>query len=605
MSRRPRLVAWSLAAIAIVLFALGVILDTLGSSTRGPHLETTDIALFVAFLSYALVGALVASRQPGNPIGWLLLAEGLLFQLVPFSIGYVRFALYDANLHDGTGHGGGAAFVAWVGDSVWIPVLVVAAFIFLVFPTGHLLSRRWRLVAGVGLALAVVGFASEAFRPGPMGGSLSDLDNPVGIRGADEVLSTVGAVSTAVAGPLLLGGALLSFLMRFRAADGTLRQQLHWLAYAALVLVGGFILGDVLKTLGIPSSVYGLCYLLPLAGVPVAIGIAILRHRLYEIQVVIDGTVIAAAVAGFAVAVYGVLVVGVGAVVGNRTGSNVVLASIATAVVAFAFPVVLGRARSIGRRIAYGAPSPHELETGVALRCLGAFRVFRDGNPVPATAWQSKKARSLLKILVARRGRSTPRAMLMEMLWPDDDPAKLANRLSVALATVRAVLDPDKTHPADHYISAEKDAMRLDLERVAVDVEDFLAGAGSALSLVRDGRPTEGEGGLTVAAAMYAGDFLEEDLYEDWSHDLRDEARAVYIEVVRSLAEISREAGHPDAAIVHYLRLLAKDPWDEGAHIGLVRTLDGSGRRGEARRHYRGYAARMDELDLPVAAFPT
>jgi hypothetical protein len=92
MSRRPRLVAWSLAAIAIVLFALGVILDTLGSSTRGPHLETTDIALFVAFLSYALVGALVASRQPGNPIGWLLLAEGLLFQLVPFSIGYVRFA---------------------------------------------------------------------------------------------------------------------------------------------------------------------------------------------------------------------------------------------------------------------------------------------------------------------------------------------------------------------------------------------------------------------------------------------------------------------------------------------------------------------------------
>ena len=268
-----------------------------------------------------------------------------------------------------------------------------------------------------------------------------------------------------------------------------------------------------------------------------AIGIAILRHRLYEIEVVIDGTVIVAAVAGFAVAVYAVLVVGVGAVVGNRTGSNVVLASIATAVVALAFPFVLGRARSIGRRIAYGAPSPHETEAGLALRCLGAFRVFRDGHPIPATAWQSKKARSLLKILVARRGRSTPRTMLMEALWPDDDPAKLTNRLSVALATVRAVLDPDKAHPADHYIAADKDAMRLDLDRVAVDVEDFLACAGSALVSVREGRLSEAEVGLTEAASMYAGDFLEEDLYEDWSGDLRDEARAVYIEVVRSLAE--------------------------------------------------------------------
>jgi DNA-binding SARP family transcriptional activator len=592
--------AWSLAAIAIVLFALGVILNTLGSSTRGPHLSTTDIALFVAFLTYALVGAAVASRHPGNAIGWLLLTEGLLLQLVPFSIGYVRFGLYD-----GTRHWGGAAFVALVGASVWIPALVVAALIFLVFPTGHLRSRRWRPVVWVGVALAVVALASEFFRPGPMGGSLSHLDNPVGIAGADDLLSTLGTVSTPLAGPLLLGAALLSFTLRFREADGTQRQQLHWLAYAAFVLVGGFLLGDLLQALGVPSSLYALCYLIPLAGVPAAIGIAILRHRLYEIEVVIDGTVIVAAVAGFAGAVYAVLVVGVGAVVGNRTGSNVVLASIATAVVALAFPFVLGQARNIGRRIAYGAPSPHELEAGLALRCLGAFRVFRDGHPIPATAWQSKKARSLLKILVARRGRSTPRTMLMEALWPDDDPAKLTNRLSVALATVRAVLDPDKAHPADHYIAADKDAMRLDLEQVAVDVEDFLTCAGSALVSVREGRLTEGEVGLTDAASMYAGDFLEEDLYEDWSGDLRDEARAVYIEVVRSLAGISVEAGHPDAAIVHYLRLLAKDPWDEGAHIRLVRTLDESGRHGEARRHYRGYAARMDELDLPVEAFPS
>ena len=308
---------------------------------------------------------------------------------------------------------------------------------------------------------------------------------------------------------------------------------------------------------------------------------------------------------GFAALVYTAVVVGVGAVVGERTGSNVVLAAVATAVLALGFQPVLGWARRLGRRIAYGAPSLRELEVGLALRCLGSFRVFRDGQPVSATAWQSKKARTLLKILVARRGRSTPRALIMELLWPDDDPEKLSNRLSVALATVRTVLDPDKTHLAGHFITADNDAMRLDLDNVAVDVEDFLAGATAALALARQGRRDEAAPGLTVAAARYAGDFLEEDIYEDWSADLREEARALYTEVVRALAEISVEAGHRDAAVVHYLHLLAKDPWDEGAHLGIVHCLQESGRHGEARRHYRGYAAKMAELDLPAAPFPT
>ena len=414
----------------------------------------------------------------------------------------------------------------------------------------------------------------------------------------------MGAVSATAVGPFVLAAALVSFLLRFREADGEQRQQLHWLAYAALGLVAGFVLGDVLQVLGVPSSVYGLFYLVPLAGLPVAIGIAILRHRLYDIEVVIDGTVIVAAVAGFAALVYAAVVVGVGAAVGNSTGSNVVLAAVATSVVALAFQPVLGWARRLGRRIAYGAPSPHEDEVGLALRCLGVFRVFRDGHPVPTTAWQSKKARTLLKILVARRGRSTPRVLLSEELWPDEDPAKLSNRLSVALATARAVLDPDKAYDADHFITADKDAMRLRLENVAVDVEDFLADAAPALAMVRDGRRAEAAPALAAAAAAYAGDFLEEDAYEDWSRDLRDEARATYIGVVRALAEISAGAGQRDAAIVHYLQLLAKDPWDEGAHLGIVRSLEGARRHGEARRHYRGYAARMAELDLPAAPFP-
>jgi DNA-binding SARP family transcriptional activator len=599
MTGRARVAAWTLAAVAIALFALGVALAALGSSTGGPDLGPLDIAVFGVLLTYAVVGALVAAGRPGNPIGWLLLAEGLLFQLVCFSIGYAHHALYAE-----PGSLPGGRFVAWLGESAWIPALVIASLVLLIFPTGRLRSRRWRPVVWIGAVLAVTAFASEAFRPGPMSGSLSDLDNPLGIAGAEGLLSALGPVSTTVVGPFVLAAGLLSFLLRFREADGAQRLQLRWLAYAALGLLVGFVLGDALQVLGLPSSVYALFYLVPLAGLPVAIGIAILRHRLYDIEVVIDGTVIVAAVAGFAAVVYAAVVVGVGAAVGNSTGSNVVLAAVATAVVALAFQPVLGRARRLGRRIAYGAPSPHEDEAGVALRCLGVFRVFRDGHPVAATAWQSKKARTLLKILVARRGRSTPRALLAEELWPDDDPAKLSNRLSVALATARAVLDPDKTRDSDHFIAADKDAMRLRLEHVAVDVEDFLAAATPALALARDGRAVEARPALTEAATSYGGDFLEEDAYEDWSRDLRDEARATYIGVVRALAEISTADGHGDAAVVHYLQVLAKDPWDEGAHLGIVRSLEAARRHGEARRHYRDYTARMAELDLPAAPFP-
>jgi DNA-binding SARP family transcriptional activator len=599
MTGRSRPLAWSLAGCAMTLFGLGVVLSALGSSERGPRMGAASVLLFVAFLTYAVVGAVVASSRPNNPIGWLLLTEGLLFQLVCFSIGYTHYAVFADE-----GRLGGGRFVAWVGNSVWIPILVVATLILLVFPNGRLISPRWRPVVTLGLVIAVAGFASDAFRPGSMGGSLSTLDNPLGIPGGGGVLARVGAVSTAVVGPLLIGAALVSFFMRFRAADGAERRQLRWLAYAAFLVAAGFVIGDVLHALGVTSAVYALCYLVPLAALPVAVGIAVLRYRLYEIEVVIDRTVIVVGVAAFAALCYATLIVGAGSLLGNRPDSNVALAVVATALVTLAFQPVLHWAQRLGRRIAYGAPSPHEAEVGLAVRCLGAFRVFRDGHPVSSTAWQSKKARTLLKILVARRGRSTPRAMLMEQLWPDDDPAKLSNRLSVALATVRSVLDPDKRHAADRYVAADKDAVRLELEQVAVDVEDFLGRAAPGLSLVREGRRDEATDLLAEAAALYAGDFLEEDVYEDWSHDVREEARATYIGVVRALAEISVDAGDWDAAIGHYLRVLAKDPWDEDAHLGIVRSLEEAGRHGEARRHYRGYAARMAELDLPAAPFP-
>jgi DNA-binding SARP family transcriptional activator len=222
---------------------------------------------------------------------------------------------------------------------------------------------------------------------------------------------------------------------------------------------------------------------------------------------------------------------------------------------------------------------------------------------VPLSDWQSKKARDLLKILVARRGRPTPRDMLMEALWPEDDPDKLPNRLSVALAVLRSVLDPHKRFAPDHFVSADKASLRIALEHVPVDVESFLATAVEGIALAEGGRP-EAAGRLAAAEATYAGDFLEEDLYEEWAVPLREDAQAAYIQVARALAASAHGRGDFDAEARYLLRVLERDPYDETAQVALVSSLAFAGRHGEARRFYRAYCARMREIGVEPAPYP-
>ncbi len=169
---------------------------------------------------------------------------------------------------------------------------------------------------------------------------------------------------------------------------------------------------------------------------------------------------------------------------------------------------------------------------------------------------------------------------------------------------MRVVLDPDKRRTAGYFVAADKDSVQLDLNHVKVDADAFLRSAHAGLALVRRGSMHEAAAVLGKAERLYAGDFLEEDRYEDWAVDLREEARATYVAVARVLAERSLEAGDHDSAVRCYLRILDTDSWDEDAHLRLVSALERAGRRGEARRRYRTYASRMGELDLPAAPFP-
>ena len=246
------------------------------------------------------------------------------------------------------------------------------------------------------------------------------------------------------------------------------------------------------------------------------------------------------------------------------------------------------------RTIATPAPSP------LAVQVLGGFSVLRDGVPVPASAWPTKKPRELLKILVCRRGRPGPRELFMEALWPDEEPQKLSNRLSVALSTLRIVLDPERRFGADHFLRADRGSIALDLETVLVDVEVFLHEAETGLS-----RGSDREEWLAQAESAYTGDVLEEDPYSDWAVSLREEARASYISVTHALARDATDAGRDEAALRYFLRVLSRDSYDEAAHLGVVSTLERLGRRGEARRFYRGYVARMGEIGAIPATFPS
>jgi DNA-binding SARP family transcriptional activator len=236
----------------------------------------------------------------------------------------------------------------------------------------------------------------------------------------------------------------------------------------------------------------------------------------------------------------------------------------------------------------------------VAIQTLGVFQVLVDGQPVPKSAWQSKKARDLLKILVARR-RPTPRERLLALLWPEADPAKSTNRLSVLLSMARDVLQPGGEDGGP--LVSDGTTVWLDHSRVRVDVEEFLRQADVAIRAHRNGRP-DSPALLARALDRYTGGFLEDDPYEEWATTLAEEVRATHMALLRARIATLRAAGEVDEAIRHGLRLLEEDPYDEDVRLDLVAALQEAGRLGEARRHYDIYAERMREIDVAPQPMP-
>jgi hypothetical protein len=256
---------------------------------------------FAVALAFTTVGALVASRRPENAIGWIFCAVGLVMLTEGFTESYANLALFARS---GSLPGGRVA--AWA--SAWLGgpgLLGIFAFLLLLFPDGRLPTRRWRPVAWVAaLAIAVVTFL-HAFRPGRLRNSaFPSVANPFGI----EALAGVRDLLEFAAFLLMLGTVLVSavsLVVRFRRARLLERQQIKWFAYAGAFLALVFVAGPtVLWSPAVPGWVWFCAFFLAVVGMPVCAGIAILRYRLYDIDLIINRTLVYGSLTATLVALY-------------------------------------------------------------------------------------------------------------------------------------------------------------------------------------------------------------------------------------------------------------------------------------------------------------
>jgi hypothetical protein len=280
-------VAWSVCALSLTLTALSLLILSLNLSHPKTPIFGSWLDGALSALSYAPVGALIASRHPTNPVGWLLCLYGLVISVSGFSAQYATYALLAQLDSLPAGEA-----MAWITS--WILPIIngLTVFYILLFPTGRLPGRRWRWLAWLTVAFVVVGVILAAFSPGALLGMLGPIRNPLGIEGFTNVYKAVLFTMA----PLLTVAAALAVFMRLRRATGVERQQIKWFTYAAAASVTATILAYIIPgVIDTPTWFERLGYALNIVtipAIPVAIGIAILRYRLYDIDLIINRTLV-------------------------------------------------------------------------------------------------------------------------------------------------------------------------------------------------------------------------------------------------------------------------------------------------------------------------
>jgi hypothetical protein len=250
-----------------------------------PSQRITELLFQLLPLPFAAVGTLIAARRPGHRIGWLLLGGSLAIASAQLTWSYVSYSLRSGAPLPGS------AVVGWIGNWVPWPALAAFALLMLLFPDGQLPSPRWRPVGWAMVAWCAVIMVFLALYPGLI--STPELDNPFGLSGdAGEAMRRLQAspIIPLVTIPLFLASASAP-LVRFRHARAEQRQQLKWFAYAVGLLVGVILLSGPLLP-GWANDLSGIVIVVAVWGIAAAIGIAVLRYRLYDIDQIINRTLV-------------------------------------------------------------------------------------------------------------------------------------------------------------------------------------------------------------------------------------------------------------------------------------------------------------------------
>jgi hypothetical protein len=308
-------------------------------------LDLLAVAANVALvMGLATVGALIASRRSANPIGWILCAMGFAFAISSFVEEYLTRSLVSA-----PGSLPQSVFVLWLYEWFWGAAIAPISLVFLLFPTGRLLTPRWTPVAWIAVVAPAVSAAGFALRPGLLQDSASEYGvrfvNPVGIpvlrEAIDEVL-VVGAVASLAAAL----ASVVALVLRFRRARGEERQQIKWLAYvgatAAIFLIATFTIEPLGGSTALGDLGFMLLFSTLAFGIPAAIGFAMLRYRLYDIDRIINRTLVYVILTALLIGIYAGAAVGLGTLVRSLTGQEnnaFVIASSTLSVAALFGPV--------------------------------------------------------------------------------------------------------------------------------------------------------------------------------------------------------------------------------------------------------------------------
>jgi len=325
MNRRTRAwLAWSLWALSLTLTALSLLLLILNLSHPDVPVYSFWAENVLFSIGYSTVGAVIVPRMSAeNPIGWLFCAIGLLWAVLHF-IG--EYAIYTLLAAPGSLPAGELA--SWVYTWSWVLGLGLIVFLGLLFPNGRLPSARWRWFARISALLTLVGMALAAFSPGPIVVGLPAIHNPLGIEGLPNAYKSVQVLML-----VLIAISVVSLVVRRVHARGVERQQTKWFTYAAAVAASGailkFIISEPLDLVWLGGVAYAFV-LFGLAGMPIAMGIAITRYRLYDIDLLINRTLVYGSLTATLVALYFVGIVVLQRIFVTLTGQQSTLAVVSS-----------------------------------------------------------------------------------------------------------------------------------------------------------------------------------------------------------------------------------------------------------------------------------